>query len=420
MRSPSGGEPGTGGLSDAVVADEEAERILAGLEHDFPCDAPHEDGVGSAEKSMDPKVADARGAKAWSENAGLLPTEIGALFSRVRKDGLRAEAFRRAEGAVLWGASDLDNERRERLWRGACRGQRRQQTLSTVRKAIDGVLSVVPHYLRIYKHQVPEVLPKQLHRARVRNGALVVNEPRRRSPSFGVPAYPEWTPPEIVVVTVRELERRLKRRGLARRVAAWDLTAGSGTVRDVLNRMKGSCTSSDLCSLAENVPAIPIQRVGREVFHTGTNLHEDRWGKKNFDFQDWHLVEPNPTLIFIDPPSRGWPTMTHLTQEDAEASWDLAGFDRDLYIQVVAASVAQAVGCLAPGGLVSLTVREGTRESQRITPDPQLGDEILAAVRGRVGIYLGHRIEHGTIFNQASLGSSRPPMMHFLLERRNA
>jgi len=344
----------------------------------------------------------------WNRERRLLPPAVVGMLEHVEVVGLRLDAMVAAEKTVLWGVPrrNLSPATRAELWARAW-ANRQQETAKAVHRAIDGVLSNL-YISRLFEHEVPVKLPRDLQAARVVDGVLTVDDPERRTPSLGVQSYTEATPPEIVVVTVKAWQRRQEALMKPQRgPRAWDFTAGSNTVAEVLQHFSGRTAAFDLTNNHEAVTYGDARRFA----------HCPYFGARTFGKVPTERIVRSPELIFFDPPSRGTPTQQELDL-GVHQHLDLAALDRDEWVNTVADIASRAVQHLVPGGLLSLIVREGTREDQHVTPEPGVADDVIAALSRHVEILDKHQVEFGSRRNQAVLGQSRLPTQHLLLTRR--
>jgi hypothetical protein len=136
-----------------------------------------------------------------------------------------------------------------------------------------------------------------------------------------------------------------------------------------------------------------------------------------------------PHIIYFDPPSLGFPTHQELygggPPAQQEQGLDLAELGREAWGTVVGGIVVLALGYVAQGGVVSLLIREGRRERERVFPETGVAEDVLRFVRERVpelvvldDIKVVHHPAHTC--NQVSLGPARLPMRHLVLARGSA
>jgi len=353
---------------------------------------------------IQPEPAGQHPGRAWKRLASDLPPAVRRMLETIRIPGLRLAALRRAERYVLSGSvrEDLDAARYRALWRSAW-SNRNAETTRAIRLAIDQTLKDV-HIARMVEHEAPYCVPTEVRTARVRDGKLTVEDPPSAKPSFGVRSYPERTPPEVVTVAARTWRSRVRH---PRPPLAWDLTAGSGTVQDVLRCNGGRVVSTDLTNNGNGVAKLDARNLGCCPGH-GQPVQTGHFEG---------LVVQHPDMVFLDPPSRGVPTMAELDRSD-DADRDLASLDRNVYIEIVATIVSKSVERLAAGGLVSLLVREGVRNHQHITQDSGVADAIMGALAAGIQVVGHHEVVYAHAANQVSVGSARCPMVHLLLGRR--
>lgn len=301
--------------------------------------------------------------------------------------------------------SDTDAARRKR-WAKRWRPEEQEKTKALLRHARRVELGRV-HREQACCHDTFTELPVELQfRGLARPRQFVVRDSRVTRPSIGLGAFLEQTPPALLQWLYEFWQGAgSERRG---RPAVWDLTAGSGTSIDLLGTIHG-CTviASDLTVVgATGTIFADARQVGRLAGHRGVpavSLNRPE-----------HVVR-RPNLILFDPPSRGTPT--HARFYDGPASGDMADLDRGDYLDTIAAIVVRAVGYLAPGGLLSLLLRCGTRSRGRVIPEPSLLDDLRALLGAQVRIVHEMPLVYASVRRQASLGGARVPAVHLLIER---
>lgn len=345
----------------------------------------------------------------WEAIACYLPPRAVALLEHIEVPFLRLDALELAERKILVGRprGSMDPALYRELWARAWR-RRKLWALKALRLAIDTVLRDA-YVKKLYTHEVACRVPM-----RKAVGDIVVNDPDRRRPSFGLPSFPEATPPHIVAIAVQQWESRRERLRLPRIAPqAWDITAGSGTVHDVLRLEGGRVVSTDLTASNEHVTTLDCRDLGRCMAHGALS---PLGGMIRLDPA---AVVAHPDLVFFDPPSRGRPSEQDV-YDGPFKSGDLAVLDRAQWIATVCNVVLVAAGRLASSGLVSLVVRKGVRESQRVEADGALDEDVINVLTatGCFKVVARHRVRWGKRRNQASLAQSRCPMTHLLLAWR--
>lgn len=271
------------------------------------------------------------------------------------------------------------------------------------------------HQEHVAAHVPPRVMPPCLNGFKPVNGALVVDEAPPAKNSVGVPAYMEQTPPAIVWWVLETW--RSGRPPVSRKVPqAWDITAGSGTVTDLLEHLQGGTViGTDLAPTYYGIGLGDARDVGRLAEH---RLNGTRWPANRLE-----KVVARPDLVFVDPPSRGSPTHSEVYDERKgrftghRVDQDLAVLDKSDWVEAVAKISTTAVSHLAPGGFVSLIVRAGTRSKGKVTPEPELVDEVKCALGRGVRLVEEHPIHFRGRKKQFSLGKNRVPATHLLLAR---
>jgi hypothetical protein len=248
-------------------------------------------------------------------------------------------------------------------------------------------------------------------------GALIIDDPVQVRPSFGAPAYLEPTPMKVVRYVYETWSHRRSGRLEGdvclidlRAPKVWDLTAGSGTVGDYLRTEGCTVIESDLTPVRDHIDCASAAQLGRIGSHTS------RGG-----FSKVHRFVTHPDIVFIDPSSRGKPSVSRI-YDGARESDDFANLPRDEWIEIVSAVARAASAFVSNGGLVSLLVRHGHRRHGKVTPD----DDLLSAVKASLAkpieglpiaiIVSELRIKYRGLRAQTSLGRARVPATHLLLE----
>ncbi len=345
----------------------------------------------------------------WGWLSRSMPAPVVRVLRTIEVLGLRVSVAHEIEQA-LFGWDDrrtsgrrVDQASARQTWARALRSSS-NAVLLTTRHIVDDRKRQA-HQLRLQTHETAASLRAEHQRPFPIQGVLTVRERQHREAYFGLRSYLEVTPVEIPVYVALLWQKRTGK--IAPRV--WDLTSGSGTVADVLvAAFAATVVASDLVEAVDGTNCADLFDAG-EIAQRRTR----RAAREGIP-QD--AVVEHPDLVFIDAPSRGTPTHAEL-YAGAWPEQDLATFERDAYLANILASVVLAAGRLAPGGLVSVVLREGVRRNQHVEADPLLIDDFLrAATEFALVLVERIRIEEPWPLKQASLGIARMPTSHLLFE----
>jgi hypothetical protein len=227
----------------------------------------------------------------------------------------------------------------------------------------------------------------------------------------------EQTPPQLIRYTYETWKSRWLKKTATPRVkrspGVWDPFAGSATGHDLLSGLLGcNVVSTDLTPCNEAVSTLDARALGSLYEHGGMTREHLRARLQGTD----NAVVRTPDIVLLDPPSRGCPTPSELYA----SQWperDIALLERDEWIATVSEIARKSLQRLAQHGLVSLLLRHGVRERQRIEPDDQLVNDVRSALGGGVEVLEEARIEYRGRVRQASLATMRVPSTHWLLWR---
>jgi hypothetical protein len=386
-------------------------------------DEPEVDATFDADTSLLEQIEKFEAATApvhggdWKTRVRILPPRVtDFLRSSVRVPFVREAVLQAAESELL---GDLAGEARdmaelEARWREKVRPAEAPATLRWLRGLRDEIVRSF-HFGRLYQHARPRALPPNLRAWRPTKGALVIDDlpADPRGSSIGYAPYMEHTPPLLVrYVHGRWLERVLAAGRQPSTPGGWDLTAGSGTGHDLLRALGVRVVSTDLTPCSEPVATCDVRKVATFVGHRGFPRNRLR----GFGLGYEGAVVRRPDLVLIDPPSRGTPTPSEVYGSEWPAA-DLGLLPREAWVGLVTAIATFAVVTLANCGVVSLLVRAGVRDGQRVTPDENLVRDLKSQLGEEVAVLEEVRLLFRRRVRQASLGSTRVPAVHLLLGR---
>lgn len=386
-------------------ADAEVDALLAGIEGDFFESTERRDVVDSAPEHALPSHVPRevvtfveRIARSRQTRAQILADEDRRICRRLGRGNPEAECRKRWERAWTYHQDDVQARLRRR---------RDEYVFSAHLSMADAS-----------KFRVPSRLPKNLLPWRpTQTGALIIDDPVQVQPSYGSLAFLEATPMKVVrYVYETWLQRRSARLegdvclADVQPPKVWDLTAGSGTVGDYLRTEGCTVIESDLTPVRDHIDCASAVQLGRIGSHTGHG-----------GLAKVHRFVSEPDIVFIDPSSRGKPSISRIYDGGREAE-DFANLLRDEWIEMVSAVARVAAAFLATGGLISLLVRHGERRHGTVTPDDALLDEIRASLAKPIEglpiptIASELRLKYRGLRAQTSLGRARAPATHLLLE----
>jgi hypothetical protein len=232
--------------------------------------------------------------------------------------------------------------------------------------------------------------------------------------TFGVRSYLEATPVELVVYVVQRWMATAKKS----KPQAWDITAGGGTVKDVITGIyHGTVAATDIALDTGATIHGDLEDIGRHP------LHAQARGIPGI-IRARPVLVPLPDLIFIHPPSRGWPGATWLfgarvrDEIVMNLKRDLAyELNRDAYVGRLVKAIRVGLRRLATGGLLSLLVPEYVRFHQRITPDPGIAGAIVRSLGTDAVVLERHEVVDVRPVRQASMDRARGPLVHVIVTK---
>jgi hypothetical protein len=390
-----------------VEYDQEDDSLIAEMEREFSSLSCHD--------SKDVEREDDYEAE-WKYSVRTLPDDIAKLLNTIDLLSLRVEALNQIEHELFRWTDRKSKSRRldaacvRMAWRSAVSGPQRSKTLRIVRHIVDDKKHVA-QIQKLQAHECALALPSWQGNPQIKDGILYIRDVTRGTPTFGVRSYPEATPIEIPVL-ITNIWTRMTGRG---RPNCWDVTAGSGTVYDVITTIyKGKVVGTDI-AIANDITCYgDIRNIGHHPRHEHKPklLPGDKGPK---------TVITRPDLVFIHPPSRGWPACYHIYGPDLEmaCSQDIGVLmERKEYVAVIGEAILTAISRLAPGGLISVLIPEYIRCFSKITDDVGTTDELLNYVDIKCTLIDRHRVVDEAPVRQASLDYFRGPLEHLILGRR--
>lgn len=362
-------------------------------------------------------AAEKLSADAWRGSVRALPTAVLTLLRTIDLTTLRMQALETIEAELFgWDARHdagraLDNATVGSLWRRSLSAARRAETLRTIRRVVDQT-KLVAQILKLQAHDCASALPDWQEEPEVQEGVLHVRDVHRGAATFGVRSYPEATPVEVVVYVVRrwiDTTHRAKPR-------CWDLTGGSGTVKDVVTTVFGGHV------IGTDIALDNASTVYGDLRDAGRHSRHQRARKRFAGDQVPTGVIARPDLVFIHPPSRGWPACSWVYGRDVVATSRDLGLllERDQYVRVVADAVRAGLAHMADGGLVSVLIPEYVRLHQQLTADFGTADLLLEKIADVSTLIERHAVVDDAPVRQASLGTSRGPLEHLILTRKSS
>lgn len=351
----------------------------------------------------------------WKRLARAVPDQVAKLLRTIDLLSLRTQALEQIEQELFgWrdrreGYRSLDTATVRSAWHRALLGSARAETMRVVRHVIDDTKHLA-QIQKLQSHECASVLPLWQAHPRVRDGVLYTRDVSRGTLTFGVRSYPEATPVEVFVLVVRMwMQRAGKRRPLC-----WDMTAGSGTGHDVITHVFGGLViSTDIALDNGNTVYGDIRDAGRLSHHGGCVLPMERGPEKFIK---------RPDLVFVHPPSRGWPACAWVYGRDTRAVSQDVGLllERDAYGGALADAIKAAADYVAVGGLISVLVPEYLRIHQAVWPEHGMADVLLKQVAAACTLVERHAVVDEQPVKQASLGTTRGPIQHLILSKRVA
>jgi len=268
----------------------------------------------------------------------------------------------------------------------ALSADRREQALRLVRHVVDEVKRR-GFVRRLLDERRQATVPDE---PRLTRGGIHCEDPEARTEAtHGVRSYLEATPVQVVEFVVGLLENL----GGRKVTNVLDLTAGSGTVADVVAAHGGRTAERDLGPVRDRTHALDVRQVQRAA-------------------EPGRLFD----LVFIHPPSIGRPHPVEMNQGLVQG--DLSRVHPDEWVAVVASAIEGALRFLQPGhGLLSVLVPEGIRDHQRVLPLPGMADRIVDRLPEGGYVVDRRQLRWGRRARQVSLGRARVPTVHLLIAR---
>lgn len=272
-----------------------------------------------------------------------------------------------------------------RCWDDAMSPARRDETLGLVRRVVDRRkrLGYVRKLQDLHRRKAP--LPFEWS-----PGPLVCEDPQERTDlTFGVRSFMESTPVQVVAFAIEVLSTF----GAKQPKNVLDLTAGSGTVTDLVRAHGGHVVERDLEQVRHGCRPLDLREVERAV-------PADR----KFD------------LVFLHPPSIGMPHSVALGGRPDRR--DLSWATPEQWVEIVSTAVTKALRFLRPDhGLLSLLVPEGVREHQKVHPYPGMADQIVQRLPEDAYVVDRRPLTWRRRAKQFSLGVNRVPSVHLLIAK---
>lgn len=397
-------------------ADAAYKSLMGDLERDLGCSFGETAEWGPTRSAETPDIP----LEKWRDLARRLPVEVRRIFEGIRVHSLRLDALFEAEERLFgWrdrltpppsAAQDwrkLNPLDVSAAYRKALESPRKAATIQHVRWAIDHALHGA-QVRQIVQHEVASSVPAgQDPQPVIEGGRIEVRDVPSGEKSFGVRSFLEATPVELVAYTLNLLATDSSFNA----IEAWDPFTGGGTVADIVRSRGGRVVASDL-SIGDMVTKYADAcDLGRTALH-------QRGFRPQFPS---HVIPQEdvietPNVVFLDPGSRGRPSTSSL-YFGSDDPRDLSLLERDEYIETIANIARVALKRIAEGGLVSLIIREGVRDQQRVTPDEGLGAEIVGRLLDIAYVVDRLEVVYLSPVKQVSLGAGRVPTVHYLLAR---
>lgn len=266
----------------------------------------------------------------------------------------------------------------------ALAADRREQTLRLVRHVVDQVKRR-GFVRRLLDGRRQTTFPDE---PRLTRGGIHCEDPESRTDAtHGVRSYLEATPVQVVEFVVDFL----KEYGQTEVGRVLDLTAGSGTVTDVVAAHGGRVAERDLGPVRDRTHALDLRQV-----------HRAAEAGRRFD------------IVFMHPPSIGRPHQVEMNQGLVQG--DLSRVHPDEWVAVVLGAIEAALNFLQTDlGLLSVLVPEGVRDHQRVLPLPGMADRIVQGLPESAYVVDRRQLRWGRRARQVSLGRARVPSVHLLV-----
>lgn len=269
----------------------------------------------------------------------------------------------------------IDRQRMDRAivrarWASRWARSQRSRTLSVVEQAVNEVLES-DHIARLVTDRRFEELPEHLRHPHVHHGVLTIKDAKRTVGAIYLRSFLEVSPPEVVVRALHVAAEHRQKLGRATSYPfplAWDVTAGSGTVRRVLEAVKGRVVASDLTPAFNDI-MLDARGIGTAPHHLQPFVRRARSAldvtvRPGLD--DTELSVDRPHIIYFDPPSRGWPI--HQAEYGGgppapqQQGRDLGELSRGDWVVVVGGVTVLAFEYIAEGGVVALLTEKPPAE----------------------------------------------------------
>ncbi len=344
----------------------------------------------------------------------------------------QADALDLAERTLGIHRQTMDRAQVRARWKTAWARPRRAATQAVVEDCVNHVLRN-DHIGRLVVDKRFQQLPEELRHPDVNNGVITVTDPKRTRGAIYLRSYLEVTPPELVVRSVHVASGYRQKLGMRTCYPfplVWDVTAGAGTTRRVVGAMGGQTVCSDVTPMFDFIK-LDVRDIGEATQHKlpllRRTLSQEAKHRPHLDAEGLSVNKPH--MVFVDPPSRGTPSHQEVYGDGAimehEMGLDLAELDRDAWVNVVGWVVVVALlDHISEGGVVALTVREGRREREHISPEEGVTEDVLGVIREGVPdleVLDDVRVVYDRVHTcqQTSLGASRLPMRHLVLARKD-
>lgn len=358
--------------------------------------------------------------------ADIPPGLVEFVRSLVRANWMAEQVLVRASREVLrrlrpYPEQDRNAAARRTRWASRWRPENQVQTRKWLGRVRDQVVKQ-HHQEHVAQHETFAVLPEHFESWQPEaDGSLIIDEAPGTTPSFGSSAFLEPTP--VKVLRWVHQTWLAEQRGdavadidlaWAPQPTLWDLTAGSGTATDYFGRLHGcQVIASDLTV----VGGAGIETCDARRF----DLLKARRPRRSTDVTYATLAVPTPDIVFFDPPSRGLPLHSQAYSNEPPPHdinpRDLGLLSRDEWVSTVADIASRATARVAEGGFVSLLLRCGLRFHGDVVVEPDVLDDLKAALHPSVLVTHEMPLVYRNVRNQASLGTSRVPAVHLTVKK---
>ena len=361
-------------------------------------EGPTVDLAVEAEQAVEPEPT--TGAqeigRRWRAGSRALPPVVRSPLLTIDVPIYRVECLDEIEGALFgWESRRRVDRRTGRsialtpveimvAYSDALAADRREQTLRVVRREVDRTKR--RGFVR--KLQAAERCSQPPAFRATRTRSIWCEDPESRTEAtHGVRSYLEATPVQVVEFVIAFL----KEYGRADVARVLDLTAGAGTVTDVVAAHGGRTAERDLGPVRDRTHALDLRQV-----------HRAAEAARRFD------------LVFMHPPSIGRPHPVGMSQGLEQG--DLSRVHPDEWVAVVLGAIEGAFRFLQDGhGLLSVLVPEGVRDHQRVLPLPGMADRIVERLPEGGYVVDRRQLRWGRRARQVSLARARVPTVHLLI-----